>query len=184
MARYTETPKSPLAARLMNYRKQNHLTQSDLAVRYGVSGPAIFKFEKGFVLPSLRLWQKMAGDMDIPEKEAVLMWIREKVPTRLGTHLKIVSGLDIATLTDNLNAIPEGADAYRKRGALLQENPEVSPSLKRFVSEQRMWDIFKPSMGEIIFLVEMDQHIHGMKATQFRDLLLVARAIQHPEDED
>ena len=66
MARYSETT-SPLGSRIMSYRKIHSLTQSDLADRYGVSGPAIFKFEKGFVTPSLKLWQKIASNIDIPE---------------------------------------------------------------------------------------------------------------------
>ncbi|HBF33309.1 TPA: hypothetical protein DDW35_01970 [Candidatus Sumerlaeota bacterium] len=184
MARYSEIPKSPLAARLMSFRKKNHLTQADLAVRYGVSGPAIFKFEKGFVLPSLRLWQKMAADMDIPDKEAVLMWIKEKVPARLNAHLKIGCGLDTGALIDQISALADSADAYQKRGALIMDNPDVSPSLKRFISDSKMWDIFKPCLDEIIFLVEIDQQMHRLNVNQFRDVLIVGRSIRVPEADE
>ena len=183
MARYSEIPTSPLAARLMSFRKKNHLTQADLAVRYGVSGPAIFKFEKGFVLPSLRLWQKMAADMDIPDKEAILMWIREKVPPRLTSHLKIGCSPDISTLIEQITAVPDGASAYQKRGALIIENPDVSPSLKRFISESKMWEIFKPCLEEIVFLIEIDQQMDRLNTNQYRDLLVVARSIRVPETE-
>lgn len=36
-------------------RKSRKLTQDEFGEIYGVSGPAIFKFEKGYVRPSLKL---------------------------------------------------------------------------------------------------------------------------------
>src|ERR1035437_8999574 len=99
MARYAETT-SALGARIMNYRKERDLTQSDLAVRFNVSGPAIFKFEKGFVTPSLQLWLKIATGMGIPEKEAVLVWVREKLPENMRKMVDETTVLDVNGLRD------------------------------------------------------------------------------------
>jgi hypothetical protein len=45
-----------------------------------------------------------------------------------------------------------------------------------------MWSVFKPTLKEVLFLVEIDHHLPRLSVNQFRDLLVVARAIQNPED--
>ena len=54
--------KNYLGTIIFNSRQDEDLTQDQYGSRYGVSGPAIFKFEKGYVKPSLELWLKMAKD--------------------------------------------------------------------------------------------------------------------------
>lgn len=44
-----------------------------------------FKFEKGYVTPTLKLWLKIAADIDVPEREAP--------PTTVNTQAKTPSGL-------------------------------------------------------------------------------------------
>jgi transcriptional regulator with XRE-family HTH domain len=62
-------------------RKGRGLTQDQFGKIYNVSGPAIFKFEKGYVRPSFQLWLRMAKDFKIPEKKAVLMWLKSRLPS-------------------------------------------------------------------------------------------------------
>ena len=49
---------------IFEYRKKVNLTQDQYGSKYRVSGPAVFKFEKGYVKPSLELWLKMAAEME------------------------------------------------------------------------------------------------------------------------
>ena len=67
------------------------LTQAELGRRYDVTGPAIFKFEKGFVRPSLKLWLRIAQDADLTERRAVLMWIQTKVPQEYQQYVDLAS---------------------------------------------------------------------------------------------
>ena len=39
-----------IGTKITELRKTLGLTQDQFGVRYGVSGPAVFKFEKGFVI--------------------------------------------------------------------------------------------------------------------------------------
>jgi DNA-binding XRE family transcriptional regulator len=181
MIKYTP-PKSELGSRIMEFRKSNKLTQADLAQRYEVSGPAVFKFEKGFVTPSLKLWQKIAADMDIPEKEAVLLWIKEKLPVRMHPHLLISAALDVDALKVELEKAGKDPSPQEAIQEVIVANPDITPSLKNFASERAMWRIFKPTLKEVLFLVEIDHHLPRLSVNQFRDLLVVARAIQNPED--
>lgn len=167
---------------MMRFRKTNKLTQADLAERYDISGPAVFKFEKGFVTPSLRLWQKIAADMDIPEKEAVLIWVKEKLPEKLHPHLRITAKLDAESLLQDLEAASKKPDPSEQMRNVILENPDIAPSLKAFVSDKAMWKILRPSLKEVAFLVQVDQQLPRLKVSQFRDLMVVARAIQCPED--
>jgi len=166
----------------MEFRKSNKLTQADLAQRYEVSGPAVFKFEKGFVTPSLKLWQKIAADMDIPEKEAVLLWIKEKLPVRMHPHLTISAALDVDALKVELEKAGKDPSPQEAIREVVLANPDITPSLKNFASERAMWSVFKPTLKEVLFLVEIDHHLPRLSVNQFRDLLVVARAIQNPED--
>jgi DNA-binding XRE family transcriptional regulator len=180
MARYgsTTTSNSNIGNRMIEFRKTHGLTQADLAVRYHVSGPAIFKFEKGFVTPSLKLWQTIAADMGISEKEAVLMWVKEKLPSRHHSLIETVPELDVDTLRDELVEKSKESDPSKSIRDAVMGNPEVSPSLKKFVSDKEAWEIFHPTSTEIVFLAELDKVYPLISVRQFREAMLVAREIQ------
>ncbi|MFP4382112.1 MAG: helix-turn-helix domain-containing protein [Candidatus Sumerlaeia bacterium] len=174
--------KSILGTRIMDFRKSNHLTQADLADRYEISGPAVFKFEKGFVTPSLKLWQKMAKDMDIPEKEAVLIWVKEKLPARMHKMIRERSVLDMEEMKKQLEEASKEQDSSAAMRSIILGNPDITPSFQEFVSEKTVWEIMKPTLEEVVFLIEIDQWMPRLTVDQFRDLLIVARAIRKPED--
>ena len=117
----------------MEYRKSQNLTQIDLAERYGVSGPAIFKFEKGFVTPSLKLWLKIASNIGIPDKEAVLIWVKEKLPTRMKGLINETPSLDIDGLIDTLEQLNKQPGNQDKMRETLLDNSDVAPALKNFI---------------------------------------------------
>ena len=74
--------KNDIGAVIAKARTDSGLTQDQFGRKYNVSGPAIFKFEKGYVKPSLDLWLLMAKDVDVPEQAAVMMWVRAKLPRK------------------------------------------------------------------------------------------------------
>ena len=179
MARYSGGGSS-IGSRMITFRKDHSLTQADLATRYKVSGPAIFKFEKGFVTPSLKLWYTIASDMGISEKEAVLMWVKEKLPRRLHSLIETAPELDVASFGKELEAKskrPHAAEAMRD--AVL-DNPEVSPSLKKFIGNKEMWGIFRPTSKELVFLVELDKTYPLVSMVAFREAMVIAREVQTP----
>ncbi len=71
----------PIGQLIVAYRYKVRMTQDQFGVKYGVSGPAIFKFEKGYVHPNLALWLRISPDMGITERKAVLMHVRSKLPS-------------------------------------------------------------------------------------------------------
>ena len=74
---------------ILNSRAKMSLTQDQFAKKYNITGPAIFKFEKSYVKPALRLWLEMAKDMKVSEKQAVLLWIRAKLPDKYQAYVTL-----------------------------------------------------------------------------------------------
>jgi len=181
MAKYSDSA-STLGARIMKFRKSHGLTQADLAERYKVSGPAIFKFEKGFVIPSLKLWLAISSDMGIPEKEAVLVWVREKMPARFHSLVKAKPSFDVAPLRAELEAMAKDTPGLKRMREVILSHPEISPSLKKFVGNNEMWNIFKPTSKELLFLIELDKTYTLISLRQFREAMIVARQIQNPSE--
>jgi transcriptional regulator with XRE-family HTH domain len=132
------------------------LTQDQFGSRYDVSGPAIFKFEKGFVNPSFRLWMTMAADFDIGEPIAVLLWAKAKLPPEYQELLEVKgakikesevlykSGLKSTDFSRMMNR-----DKLRK--AVLEEK-SLARGLKAFVKDDEIWKIYKPTGREINLL--------------------------------
>ncbi|MBI1784372.1 helix-turn-helix transcriptional regulator, partial [Candidatus Sumerlaeota bacterium] len=72
-------------------RLDQDLTQDQYGAKYNVSGPAIFKFEKGYVRPSLALWLRMAMDAGISERRSVLLWLKSKLPENYQDYIELQS---------------------------------------------------------------------------------------------
>src|SRR5262245_57470835 len=76
---------------LFKYRSSLNETQDEFGKRYQVSAPAIFKFEKAYVKPAMKLWIKMAQDAGVPQKRAVLLWAKAKLPRQYQEYLDLQS---------------------------------------------------------------------------------------------
>ena len=171
-------PPSPLGERILKFRKTQNLTQADLAHRYKVSGPAIFKFERGFMTPSFKLWFKIAEDMGIPEKEAVLIWAKQKMPARFRKLIQETSELDVALIRDRLEAAGKGKTGRESMREIVRDDPGISPAVKRFVADSEMWGILKPTVDDLVFLIDLDGSIPLLTLEQLRDALMLGRDIQ------
>ncbi len=77
-----------IAQRILRHRKKLKVTQDQLGADYNVSGPAVFKFEKGYVVPSLRLWLRLADDMNIDRRTAVLMYVQDRLPEQYKNYAR------------------------------------------------------------------------------------------------
>lgn len=114
-------------------RTEMGMTQDEFGAKYEVSGPAIFKFEKGYVRPSLRLWLPMAKDAGIDEAGAVIRWVRTGLPEKYQHYV---------TLGD--------FSANGARGGGRGKNKKAVPrGLKMALGDEEFLAVFKPTDGEI-----------------------------------
>ncbi|MCX7011201.1 MAG: helix-turn-helix transcriptional regulator [Candidatus Sumerlaeota bacterium] len=163
-----------IAPRLLRHRKKVKLTQDEFGQKYSVSGPAVFKFEKGYVIPSLKLWVKMAADMGIPVKTAVLMHVHDKLPE----EQKEVTG--IAAMIDAEGESPLGRDNFKKlKKAELREavaNHQWLPEgLRDFAADVEQWSLYSPTGEEVNILRDIFGPLGEGKARDFCDGLRLVR---------
>jgi DNA-binding XRE family transcriptional regulator len=162
-------------------RADSGLTQDQFGRKYNVSGPAIFKFEKGYVKPSLDLWLEMAKDVNLSEQKAVLMWVREKLPKKFQ---------DFISLEPPMMAKEAGAKygkGKRQAGAKARAaaDPEavrkeiladrLAPKgLKRLLRDDDLWALYRPQSEELVILKDVfGQMGDGSKSSYGEALRLV-----------
>jgi DNA-binding XRE family transcriptional regulator len=166
-----------LGKMIQEYRLKGRLTQDQLGHRYGVSGPAIFKFEKGMVNPTIRLWLKMAADMDLGEGPAILCWVQAKLPEECREHVQLrgrkgggKKGMDLSQVMDR--------DKLRETALA---DPSLPAGLKSLVRDDEVWLIYKPTGHEINLLREWSQAAGDGRKSQWREALRVLRAFTGSE---
>ncbi|HUT24428.1 MAG TPA: helix-turn-helix transcriptional regulator [Sumerlaeia bacterium] len=140
-------------------RRDTGLTQDQFGRKYNVSGPAIFKFEKGYVKPSLSLWLQMAKDVNLSEQKAVLMWVREKLPKKFQDFIS----LEPPMMAKETGAVygkgkgrarakaPATADPEAVRKEILADR-SAPKGLKRLLKDGDFWDLYRPQGDELLIL--------------------------------
>ena len=159
------------------YRKSLGKTQDQLGAMYNVTGPAIFKFEKGYVKPSLDLWMKLAYDAGLTPKKALLCWIKDKLPEQ---YLEIFESIESASMAEP----GEGAKAaagyaqYEDREALRKAvlcDPALPSTLVELFNNDEFWSLYKPTGVEIDHLLRLIGPLKEGTIDMYRDALRLIR---------
>jgi len=168
-----------LGARIAESREKLALTQDQFGSRYNVSGPAVFKFEKGYVKPSLDLWLKMARDCEIPEKKAVLLWIKAKLPEEYQSFIDLsAAAISEAVPTYDKADRPNYARIADQRDLRqrLQADAVLPPGMKAMFDDNEFWALYRPSGQEIQLLIDKFGSYFDAKDPLFRDAIRLIRA--------
>ncbi|KPL11670.1 hypothetical protein AMJ85_03390 [candidate division BRC1 bacterium SM23_51] len=158
------------------YRKSLAKTQDQLGAMYSVTGPAIFKFEKGYVKPSLELWMKIAYDAGLTPRKALLCWIKDKLPEQ---YLDIFESIE--TSGEKVEAAEEerqGYSQYEDRDALRKAvlcDPSLAGTLIELFRDDEFWSLYKPTGVEIDHLVRFCAPLAEGAADMYRDALRLIR---------
>ena len=146
-----------IGTRVAESRQTLGLTQDQFGARYGVSGPAVFKFEKGYVKPSLDLWLKMARDCDIAEKKAVLLWIKAKLPPQYRTFIDLsmrkVADSQRAGATQSMPAYADIRDGQELRRQMASDLA-LPKGLRSLSVDDEFWSLYRPTGQEIQLMIE------------------------------
>lgn len=145
-----------LGEEIYRRRLKERMTQDQFGAKFGVSGPAIFKFEKGYVKPSFDLWMRMAKIFNIQEHRAVLMWLKSRLPDEfqnvISLEKEIVAEAPVEYTTEG------GAldySRFRDRASLRKESIKdttLPRGLKSLIKDDEIWAAYKPTGEEINFL--------------------------------
>lgn len=165
---------------IYRHRKSMKLTQDEFGSRFGVSGPAIFKFEKGFVRPSLELWLRIAAELRIPERRAVLMWIKDRLPEK-HQHIINMKREEIIIEEPEEYAVEAGkvdyssiADRKRLRKVALEDDT-LPRGLRSLIRDDEIWAAYKPTGDEINFLRDTFGRFPRATRALFREALRLFR---------
>ena len=165
-----------LARRIVEYRKMAKLTQDQYGRKYGVSGPAIFKFEKGFVAPSLPLWLKFTRDNELSDRRAVLIWIQDKLPDDYKKYADPDASSESEDESDKRHNLDYTVfdDRDAMRCAILVDD-SIPLGLKDLIRDDETWSLYKPTGEEINFLRSTYGNLGPGAVDVFVDALRVAR---------
>lgn len=165
---------------LYQHRVNQGLTQDEFGSKYDVSGPAVFKFEKGYVKPSLELWLKMAADIGIPEKTAVLIWLKSRLPEKFQSIIQIKDPQGEADSPTAIRPTPKAVD-YAKfddrkemRKVALNDRG-LSKMLREFIKDDEIWVVYKPTGVEINFLRDAFGRLGEGSVSAYREALRAVR---------
>lgn len=168
-------------------RLAQDLTQDEYGAKYSVSGPAIFKFEKGYVRPSLELWLSMARDSDLSDRRSVLLWLKSKLPAKYQDYVELQS----AAVAEKEAAYGRGTK--KKKGAIdyskmetrddMQESASRDKGLPKGLSDllndDELWSLYKPTGHEVNLLRDMFGPLGKGKKTAYREALRLIREFTH-----
>ena len=171
--------KNILGTRILEYREALSLTQDQFGAKYHVSGPAIFKFEKGYVKPSLELWLKIARDFGLSDRRAVLLWIKAKLPDKYQKYVDL-SISDVEDEEAEYGARQHGLD-YSKfddreslRTAAMKDDG-IPRGLKALLRDDDIWALFKPTGEEVNLLRDTFGNMGEASADSYREALRLVR---------
>jgi len=160
------------------YRKSLSKTQDQLGAMYSVTGPAIFKFEKGYVKPSLELWMRIAYDAGLTPKKALLCWIKDKLPEQ---YLEIFESLESGERPEMLST-KQGYAQYQERESLRKAllcDPALPANLVELFRDDEFWSLYKPRGGEVDHLLRMYGSFGEGTRDMYREALRLIRQFEN-----
>lgn len=158
------------------YRKSLGKTQDQLGAMYSVTGPAIFKFEKGYVKPSLELWMKIAYDAGLTPRKALVCWIKDKLPEQ---YVEIFKSIESeAERGEAAEEKPQGYSQHQDRETLRKAvlcDPSLPGNLIELLRDEEFWALYKPKGVEIDQLVRLCTPFPEGTPDMYRDALRLIR---------
>lgn len=165
---------------IANCRTKLGLTQDQFGRKYGVSGPAIFKFEKGYVKPSLELWLRIAKDLNLSEQAAVMMHVKAKLPKKYQVFINVESAAvqeeEPKYAKKKVAAAPavKPVDAKEIRKKVLAD-ASTPQGLKQLLKDEDLWALYKPTGHEIQVLRDVFGTLGGGTKSAYREALRLVR---------
>lgn len=165
-------------------RQKDNLTQDQYGSKYSVSGPAIFKFEKGYVKPSLELWLRMAADAEIPQRRAVLLWVKSKLPDEFQEYIELQSASVAESEAEYAKKKGKKPDYSRfetreQMRDILAKDKTLPKGLRELLEDDELWALYKPTGHEINMLRDLFGPLGKGNKISFREALRLIREFSH-----
>ena len=155
------------------------LTQDEFGQRYSVSGPAIFKFEKGHVRPSLKLWLRIAADSELTERRAVLLWLKSKLPKQYQRYVDLAAAIADRPRTKKGLIDYSSFETREAMHAAVGKDKKLPKPLRALLADDELWALYKPTGHEINLLRDMFSPLGKGSKKAFREALYLIREFIH-----
>jgi len=170
---------------IQKHRRGTGMTQDEYGSRYGVSGPAIFKFEKGYVKPSLGLWMRIAEDAGISPPWAVRIWLKDSLPEKYKEYVELQGAVEQSEARSRSHPAPSRADYSRcaTREAILsaaRQDAGLTPALREFIEDNQLWALYKPEGSEINQMHDIFSPLGAGSKDLYREALYALRLFKNP----
>jgi len=161
-------------------RRTKKLTQDEFGKLYSVSGPAIFKFEKGYVRPSLELWLRMAADSNISERSAVLLWLKATLPPKYQDIVELQAPSTRSSGAKSKAPVRKAANytKCKSRDDLLKKadtDVNFPVALKEFIQDDELWALYSPDGAEINRLLATFAPLGAASKELYREAIAALR---------
>lgn len=160
-------------------RSEQGLTQDQLGERLGISGPAVFKMEKGYVRPRLERWLEIAREAEIGERNAVLLWLQTALPGEY-KHLVVpefaTAGAEPSPDSEQYGGLKERAEIL----AAARTDGNLGRGLREFLIDEDLWALYKPTGEEIRLLRDAFGRLGRGSKDGYRQALRLMREIRGP----
>jgi DNA-binding XRE family transcriptional regulator len=165
-------------------RQKDNLTQDQYGAKYSVSGPAIFKFEKGYVKPSLELWLKMAEDSGISQRRAVLLWVKSKLPDEFQEFIELQSAAVAESEAEYVKKKGKKPDYSKFENReqvreVIEKDKTIPKGLRELLEDDELWGLYKPTGHEINMLRDTFGLLGRGSKTAYREALRLIREFAH-----
>ncbi len=170
---------------LYQSRLEQDLTQDQYGSKYNISGPAVFKFEKGYVRPSLELWLRMASDAGITERRAVLLWLKAKLPENLQDYVELQGAAVAEAEKEYKGKKKDGKIDYSRFESRDQirdashKDKSLPRGLRELLNDNELWALFKPTGHEVNMLRDIFAPLGRGSRDSFREALRLIRVFTH-----
>ncbi len=176
--------KNYLGEIIYNNRQKEDLTQDQYGARYSVSGPAIFKFEKGYVKPSLDLWLKMAADSGLSERRAVLLWVKSKLPEEYQEYIELQSAAVAESEAEYARKKGKKVDysKFESREQMreqMDKDKAMPKGLRDLLEDDELWSLYKPTGHELNMLRDLFGPLGRGTKQAYREALRLVREFAH-----
>lgn len=169
---------------IYNSRQKDNLTQDQYGAKYSVSGPAIFKFEKGYVKPSLELWLKMAEDASISQRRAVLLWVKSKLPDEFQEFIELQSAAVAESEVEYAKKKGKKPDYSKLENReqmreVLEKDKTIPKGLRELLEDDELWALYKPTGHEVNMMRDIFGPLGRGSKVAYREALRLIREFAH-----
>jgi len=165
-------------------RQSEDLTQDQYGRLFDISGPAIFKFERGYVTPSLEVWIKIADRAGLSRRRAVLLWVRAKLPAAYRPYIELTTsdGAEAHAQESVKQGQPVDYSRFETRDQMRQfidKDKTLPKALRQLLTDEEVWASFGPTGHEINLLRDRLAPLGPGSKAAYADALRLLREWTH-----